>query len=200
MTAGPSAQVMAEPGIAVEATAAAKPEMEAAAPETEAKAAGPEKTEPAAVGKMSKQEKPEPEITEKEVKPETIAEAAEPEKSEPAPTAATVKQDEPVRATVEYSAQSNRPRRHGIPRVVLPDLPGLGGPREGLNIRMNGKPLALPPKANGEPYYFMDILQYSGLDFGHLDRPVELLRNGAACEFTQVLSENDDVIVQYQKS
>ena len=145
-------------------------------------------------------EKLEPEAAAKAPEPETDANAPEPEKTAPEPPAsAEAKPEEPVRATVEYSAQSDRPRRHGIPRVVLPDLPGLGRPREGLNIRMNGEPLALPPKANGEPYYFMDILQYSGLDFGHLDRPVELLRNGSACEFTQVLSENDDVVVQYQK-
>jgi hypothetical protein len=46
----------------------------------------------------------------------------------------------------------------------------------------------------------MDILQFSGLDFSRLERPVELLHNGESCEFTQVLAENDDVTVQYKNA
>ncbi len=92
------------------------------------------------------------------------------------------------------------PKRRGVPRVVLPDIPGLGLPRaaSGLHIRLNGKPLELPPKASGDPYYFMDILQYSGLDFNRLEHPVELLLNGSPCEFTQALAAQDEVVVRYK--
>ena len=57
---------------------------------------------------------------------------------------------------------------------------------------------ALPPKASGDPYYFMDILQYSGLDFNRLEHPVELLLNGSPCEFTQALAAQDEAVVRYK--
>lgn len=183
----------------------AKPEPVKTEPEDAVKTAEPVKSEPEEAAKAAEPAEPEikgsepippaSEATEKAVEPMT----GEDRESTPAPQPETVP-EEPIRATVEFSAQPDRPKRHGIPRVVLPDLPGFAKPQKGLSIRLNGKPFTLPPKENGEPYYFMDVLQYSGLDFGHLDRPVELLRNGAACEFTQVLAENDDVIVQYQKN
>lgn len=95
----------------------------------------------------------------------------------------------------------NAPKRRGVPRVILPDLPVFAAAQktagsQGLSIRLNGSPLSLPPKDNGDPYYFMDILQHSGLDFDHLRGPVELLLNGAPCDFTRTLAENDEVVIR----
>ncbi len=141
-------------------------------------------------------EAPEPSVPVQEEEPVTAA----PLPQEPAQKTEPVTEAPPAPAQVMAAPRPEAPKRRGVPRVVLPDLPGLGLPRAGLNIRMNGKPLALPPKANGDPYYFMDILQFSGLDFSRLERPVELLHNGESCEFTQVLAENDDVTVQYKNA
>ena len=122
-----------------------------------------------------------------------------PVQPEPAPQPVKVKPVLPSAAT-GMPEHWEEPKRRGVPRVVLPDIPGLGLPRaaSGLHIRLNGKPLELPPKASGDPYYFMDILQYSGLDFNRLEHPVELLLNGSPCEFTQALAAQDEVVVRYK--
>ncbi len=57
--------------------------------------------------------------------------------------------------------------------------------------------MILPPKPDGAPYYLMDLLQYSGIDFKHLDRPVRLRVNGQGCTFQQKLEQNDQVEIRY---
>lgn len=65
-----------------------------------------------------------------------------------------------------------------------------------LELMLNGKPLVLPPKASGEPYYMMDMLEYSGIDFAHLDRPVNLTLNEEKCAFQEVLHDGDRIVVE----
>jgi len=61
---------------------------------------------------------------------------------------------------------------------------------------LNGKPLILPPKENDQPYYVMDLLERSGVDFETLDRPVQLAVNGMECSFSQELRERDSVTIR----
>lgn len=73
-----------------------------------------------------------------------------------------------------------------------------GGSPAALQIQLNGGMLRLPPKPQGGDYYLMDVLEYSGLDFDNLEKPVELLVNGQEGQFTQVLKNRDDVVIRYQ--
>ena len=66
-----------------------------------------------------------------------------------------------------------------------------------LQVMLNGKALLLPGKAGGTPYYVMDLLEHSGIDFEHLDRGVELQVNGQECAFSQELRPQDEVIIRY---
>ena len=66
-----------------------------------------------------------------------------------------------------------------------------------LQIVLNGKALLLPGKPEGTPYYVMDLLEHSGIDFEHLDRGVELQVNGQECAFSQELRAQDDVVIRY---
>lgn len=68
-----------------------------------------------------------------------------------------------------------------------------------LEIVLNGRSFFLPGKPEGTPYYLMDMLEYSGLDFEHLDREVELLVNGAEGPFTQELHSRDEVVIRYKQ-
>ena len=68
---------------------------------------------------------------------------------------------------------------------------------KGLQVMLNGKQLKLPAKEDGAPYYVMDLLDFSGIDFEHLDRGVELQVNGRECAFTQELRPQDDVVIRY---
>lgn len=66
-----------------------------------------------------------------------------------------------------------------------------------IQLMLNGKQLKLPGKEDGSAYYLMDLLEFSGIDFEHLDRGVELQVNGRECAFSQELRPQDDVIIRY---
>jgi len=83
------------------------------------------------------------------------------------------------------------PERH---QVVQPAAAAAGPP---LQVVLNGKSLILPGKSEGTPYYVMDLLEHSGIDFEHLDRGVELQVNGQECAFSQELRPQDNVIIRY---
>lgn len=68
----------------------------------------------------------------------------------------------------------------------------------GMQVMLNGEPLRLNPKPQGGEYYLMDLLELSGLDFSHLDRPVDLLVNGVEGQFSQILRRNDQVTIKYR--
>ena len=78
--------------------------------------------------------------------------------------------------------------------VSTPPKPAVG---KSLQVMLNGKVLILPGKAEGGPYYVMDLLEHSGIDFDNLDRGVELQVNGTNCSFTQELRPRDDVVIRY---
>ena len=103
-----------------------------------------------------------------------MAEPAEPSKHDEAPVLSTTQEKRPA-----ASEPAAPPRSAGI-HVVL-----------------NGKALSLPGKEDKSPYYVMDLLDYSGIDFEHLDRGVELQVNGTECAFTQELRSQDNVVIQY---
>ena len=69
-----------------------------------------------------------------------------------------------------------------------------------LQVVLNGKALLLPRKPDGVPYYVMDLLEHSGIDFEHLDRGVELQVNGRECAFSQELRAQDDVVIRYRET
>ena len=62
---------------------------------------------------------------------------------------------------------------------------------------LNGQPLTLPEKEEGTPYYVMDLLEHSDIDFDNLDRGVVLQVNGTNCSFMQELKPQDDVVIRY---
>ncbi len=78
------------------------------------------------------------------------------------------------------------------PAAVVQPAPG-----PALQVMLNGKALVLPAKPEGVPYYVMDLLEHSGIDFEHLDRGVELQVNGQECAFSQELRSRDDIIIRY---
>ena len=65
-----------------------------------------------------------------------------------------------------------------------------------LHITLNDTMISLPGKPSGEPYYLMDLLEVSGIDFDHPSKLVELLVNGEQGQFSQVLMENDVVSIR----
>lgn len=81
--------------------------------------------------------------------------------------------------------------------------PGPGAPAQASvppqrHVFLNGQPLTLSPKPDGSPYRLLDLLERSGLDFQHLDRPVLTQVNGVDSPFQQLLAEGDKIEIRYQ--
>ncbi len=68
--------------------------------------------------------------------------------------------------------------------------------RHDLSIFFNDEPFFLPGKESGEPYYLMDLLEYSGIDFKKLDRRVRMEVNGQECGFQTALQQGDHVLIR----
>lgn len=122
----------------------------------------------------------------------------------PAPKPAPVKAAPPPAESVPKAEP--QPKREKPQPAEPPKREELAGQMEFgsgggavLQIQLNGGMLRLPPKPQGGDYYLMDVLEYSGLDFDNLEKPVELLVNGMEGQFTQVLRNHDDVIIRYQE-
>ena len=81
------------------------------------------------------------------------------------------------------------------PEEKAPEPPKLLG--RPIQLTLNGKQLKLPGKEDGSAYYLMDLLEFSGIDFEHLDRGVELQVNGRECAFSQELHPQDNVVIRY---
>lgn len=68
-----------------------------------------------------------------------------------------------------------------------------------VKFTINGKPLMFLPKENKEPYYLMDMLEYSGIDFEHPDGNVVLKVNGESGYFQQQLNNGDILEIYCEK-
>ena len=74
------------------------------------------------------------------------------------------------------------------------------GKRGSLGIELNGEKIFLPEKPDGTPYYLMDLLQYSGLDFDKISAPVMLRINGRTAPFQQEVREKDRVEIYEERN
>ncbi len=79
------------------------------------------------------------------------------------------------------------------PVPIEEDKPVKAG--KAISVVLNGEQISLGPKEDGEPYYLMDLLEHTGIDFDHLEKPVELLVNGVPGQFSQKLLEGDNVTI-----
>ncbi len=100
----------------------------------------------------------------------------------------------PVEAKKTMAAEKSQPEAGAI---TLPDS-SLKTPEpevETVLFRFNGSPLYLPKKADGRPYYLMDLIEYSGIDLDHPKGTVSLIVNGESGRFQQVLREGDVISI-----
>ena len=64
---------------------------------------------------------------------------------------------------------------------------------------LNGNPLRLPRKKDGQPYYLMDMIEYSGIDLKNPGGTVKLTVNGEMGMFQQELRERDAIEIRVQE-
>ncbi len=121
---------------------------------------------------------------------------APPVRSEPVQRPIPVEIPAPIERTAPVPPPRQAPREEPKPISAAVATP-LQSQRRPIRVTLNGGPLQLPGKPEGAPYYLMDLLEHSGIDFENLDRGVELQVNGAECAFTQELRSGDNVIIRY---
>ncbi len=63
-------------------------------------------------------------------------------------------------------------------------------------FHLNDKPLHLPRKENGQPYYLMDMIQYSGIDLKNPKGRIRLSVNGDSAMFQQQLFQGDVIRIE----
>ena len=109
----------------------------------------------------------------------------------------TLRRDIPKPAPAAPRPQGQTPPAAPAPEAPAPELPPVPGIRRGpLHVFLNGEPLELPPKEGDAPYYLMDLLQKSGIDFEKVDSPVRLAVNGTEQGFRCILREGDSVSIR----
>lgn len=87
--------------------------------------------------------------------------------------------------------------------VKLGDAPEPGHiPEAAVNtiaFRLNGSRVTLPVKSDRTPYYLMDMLQLSGIDFKNISGNVVLKVNGIPGYFQQALRVDDEISIYEEK-
>jgi cell division protein FtsA len=124
----------------------------------------------------------------------------EPEPLEPPELEEPEESGEPAEEAAEWAADEEEAPELPEPAVsAVQESPAPAGNRSRpLYVYLNGSALILPGKPDGAPYYLMDLLDRSGIDFETLNCPVELWVNGEAGAFSQELKNNDQVIIRRQ--
>jgi hypothetical protein len=91
-------------------------------------------------------------------------------------------------------APAPKPAAPATPATSAPATPDASaGEAKQIRVTLNGEKLMLFGKPSGDPYFLMDLLKFSDLDFQNLDKPVELRVNGAPGQFQEVIKDGDSV-------
>lgn len=117
--------------------------------------------------------------------------AAPAPKAAPAPAEPEVPVSQPAAA-----APVEAPAVSAHAETPEPTLPKPAEKLKGVHLILNGTPLSLPEKESGQPYYLMDLLERSGLDFDHLEGPVRLTVNGRESGFSQSVRSGDVITIR----
>lgn len=83
-------------------------------------------------------------------------------------------------------------------KTTSPETPSASAPHALPDIlfQLNGSPLRLPSKEDGNPYYLMDMIQYSGIDLQNPKGKIRLTVNGIPGLFQQELKEGDIIRIE----
>ncbi len=133
------------------------------------------------------QTQPEPEA---ETAPTSVASvSAQPVQAEAAPTIQSVQPHMPE-TLAAHAVQGLSPETPSETQQAAVQTTG------SIQVTLNDKPLTLPPKAGGEPYYLMDLLEFSNLDFDNLNASVSLRVNGEESGFLQEIRHHDVIEIK----
>lgn len=103
----------------------------------------------------------------------------------PAPVEAALPPQEELEAAQDREAEP------------APQPPQTGGV---MRIELNSRHIALPPKADGQPYQFFDLLNFvTDIDLGKPEGKAVLKKNGTSVSFLETIREGDHVQIYWEK-
>ena len=121
-------------------------------------------------------------------------------------TVAETKEEPVQNAGVKEPGETNPPSLNPALSGTVPVLKagnGKGADSRGskgkITFFLNDNPLTLPLKPDHQPYYLMDMLEYSGLDFKNVTGQVVLEVNGESGCFQQELHSRDRIMIYQVK-
>lgn len=108
--------------------------------------------------------------------------------------------DAPDKVHVQQGAEKPQENMQEAPAVQLQMENTHLDRKQVVNFMLNGESLFLLKKEGNVPYYLMDMLEYSGIDFEKPDGVVVLKVNGEEGAFQQQLSPGDNIEIYCQKT
>ena len=124
---------------------------------------------------------------------------------EPAPVSASARAAATPAVTIPAAAIPEPAGRESVSPVMgtltavsapVPAPAPEPAPLPQVSFYLNGSPIRLTRKENGDPYYLMDMIQYSGIDLKNPKGRVQLTVNGAPGIFQQPLRAGDHIVIK----
>ncbi|MEY8375984.1 cell division FtsA domain-containing protein [Lachnospiraceae bacterium 56-18] len=101
-----------------------------------------------------------------------------------------------IRESGLLGSRGRRSKRAGEGQMVLNFGQEEKKEPEMVSFRLNGSALRLPVKEDGNPYYLMDMIQYSGINVRNPKGKINLVVNGEPGMFQQSLKPGDDIVIE----
>ena len=101
-----------------------------------------------------------------------------------------------IRESGLLGSRGRRSKRAGEGQMVLNFGQEEKKEPEMVSFRLNGSALRLPVKEDGNPYYLMDMIQYSGINVHNPKGKINLAVNGEPGMFQQSLKPGDDIVIE----
>lgn len=112
-------------------------------------------------------------------------------------SAAEVEDKEP-HSLAYYEAQGVDLRSLPVPKPPVPVITEKDKVPE-LTVLLNGSPITLPSKTDGDPHTFIELMSYANLDTKNpMGSDVELTLNGREINFGEELHEGDKAVIRWR--
>ena len=108
------------------------------------------------------------------------------------------KEDKEPHSLAYYEAQGIDLRSLPGPKPPVPVIDEKDAVPE-LTVILNDKPITLPPKTDGEPHTFIELMSYANIDTKNpMGSDVELTLNGREISFGEELHEGDKAVIRWR--
>lgn len=102
-------------------------------------------------------------------------------------------------AEVFSAVQAEKQAVPTAPKAEKPQEMPTAAAENGVDVRLNGRPLHLPPKADGTPIAFFDLLPYTDIDPKNPQGLIVITLNGRPAAYLDPLVSGDEAEIRWEK-